>query len=180
ALRQIFPAGKEYFHFIIGNFGQYVTFFVIGIVAARRDWINSLPSGVSRFWRFSLAVLIPLPFVIIVKGGVIENGTDILTTGVSWQFYAFGFWQMFFCVAMMITLLRVFRNRVIGKTVWSRDAYAAYIIHPLTTIPYALLAMGLDVSPFLKFGIVGICGIITSFAVSRFVVRKLPFVRELL
>jgi len=180
ALRQLFPAGREFFHFIIGNYAQYIVFFIGGIFAARRGWIETIPQNAAYFWRLSLLILIPAVFLILIGGGALDNGTDIFTTGVSWQFYTFTFWQIFFCTAMIITLLLIFKRRFNTKNIWSNDSYAAYIIHPLTTIPYALLIMHLEVSPLIKFIFVSICGIVTSFAVSRFIVRRMPLLKDIL
>jgi peptidoglycan/LPS O-acetylase OafA/YrhL len=161
---------------------QYASLYVLGLVAARKGWLTSLPTSLGRTW---LAVGIAL-------AGVMWLG---LVPGFSWlwPYFAGGglsveaatraVWEAFLCVGMCAGLLVFFRDRLNGQTPLLRslaaDTYGVYLFHVpvLVALSYALGPAPLP--PLAKFAIVSVAGVtLTTLLVEP--LRRLPVLRRIL
>ncbi len=149
---------------------QYASMFVLGLVAMRRNWLRRLPASVGYAW-LGLAVALAL---------LVYVGRPLgLSLG---MFYVP--WQAFVCTSMCVGLLVLFREHVNGHNPLSEtlaaNAYAVYIIHfpVVVAFQHALDPIGLH--PLLATVIVAILAVPTSFAVSHYGLRKLPYVDKVL
>jgi len=64
-------------------------------------------------------------------------------------------------------------------SVLSDSAYTVYIIHVLVVVGLQFSLVSLAVTPFIKFALVTLFGIILSFVLSH-LIKKLPFTKRIL
>ena len=112
-----------------------------------------------------------------------EGDLAPLMGGVHWQSLAYSVWEQFMCVAMVISLLVWFRNRLNRQgrlaRAMSAAAYAAYVLFAPLIVLLALVLSGIRLNMVLKFVLVSPVAVILCFAVGYYV-RKLPFARGIL
>lgn len=146
-----------------------LSLFIVGMLAARRDWVTRFPSRSGRAW---LAVGLVLSafwyaFRLAFPAGVEAN--EVLVGAL------FTLWESFLCVGMCIGLTVLFRDlwnsqgELIKK---AADAqYSTYIFHIGVVLLFQWLAVPLAVPPFLKFLLVSLFAVPVSFLVG-YTVRK--------
>ncbi|MFF0680592.1 acyltransferase [Streptomyces tendae] len=156
---------------------QYVTFFALGVVAARQNWLERFDAGVGRVWLGVGATGVALLFLVGPDSNRFgPGGADVPSA--SWAAY-----ESLLCVALCVGLLTLFRELVQGSTPWSREmaanSYAVYIIHlpVVVAMQYGLADRGLSAA--------GSCFVVFVLAVpSAFLLaaglRRLPAVRRVL
>ncbi|WP_049569771.1 acyltransferase family protein [Nonomuraea sp. SBT364] len=124
---------------------QYVSMFVVGLVAYRRGWFESLPrrAGRAGFAVAGASSVVCLPVLGMTTGAVTEAVTAT--------------WEIVFAVGMIIGLVVLFRERFAGQgprgRFLSEHAYTVYVIHPpvLVAVGYAL--SGLQAAAIVKFAL---------------------------
>ena len=94
------------------------------------------------------------------------------------------FWEAFMCVSMCIALLAFFKNRFnsqspIAKAL-ANNSFTVYLIHLPIVIFLQYLLIGVSTDSLIKFVIVGALGVILSFAISHYVIRRLPYAKYIL
>jgi peptidoglycan/LPS O-acetylase OafA/YrhL len=85
---------------------------------------------------------------------------------------------------MCIALLALFKNRFnsqdpIAKTL-SDNAFTVYLIHIPIIVLLQYMLVGVAIDPLIKFAIVGAIGVPLVFAISHFVIRRLPYAKYIL
>ncbi len=165
-------------------FPQYICLFIVGIVAYRRNWLTRIDDAMGRLWLCVALVLIVILFpALFVLGGALTGDTDSFTGGLHWQCLAYALWEQSLCMAMIITLLLLFRRRLnrqgkLAKAM-SASAYTAYIIHAPIVVLVTLAIRNITLYPLLKFALTGLVCVPLCFALGN-VVRKLPLARRIL
>ncbi|WP_345561904.1 acyltransferase family protein [Nonomuraea rosea] len=120
---------------------QYASMFVLGCVAHRRGWFESLPARAGRlgFAAAGLSTAVLLPAAVLTGGAVSQA--------------AMALWESAFAVSLIIGLLVLFRERFGGqgpRGKWLSDhAFTVYIIHPVV-----LVALGYALRPLAAIAIV--------------------------
>ena len=165
---------------------QYLSFFIVGTVAYRRDWFRTLPGkmGVVGFVTAILAslILFPLAFASVFSGEIhfLGNGT--------WQSAAYALWDTIFAVGMCLASITFFRRFFNGESKFgsflSQQSYAVYLIHIPIIIFLAYVLRGIDFGgihfgPLLKFGLLTIIVVPICFVVA-WLIRKIPGVSRVL
>ncbi|MFI6768605.1 acyltransferase family protein [Streptomyces sp. NPDC050355] len=151
---------------------QYASFFVLGVLAYRRGWAQSLPRVAGRvgFALATVATLAYLPFVITVD-------TATLVGHGSWQSLITAAWESTFAVGMVLGLTVVFRERLNrqGATAafLSRHAFAVYVLHAPVLVGLGLAFRWLHAPAAAKFALVAALAVPLCWAVA-YVVRRLP------
>jgi len=185
--RIIIPMGKEVLDFpTLSYLPQYLSFFILGMVAYRRNWFRTLPSsmGVAGFVTALVAGVLLFPLALsgslfslalTESAGFVGNGT--------WESAVYALWDSIFAVGMILAAVTFFRRffspeRSLG-TFLSQQSYAVYIIHIPIVVFIGIALKGIDLGPFLKFGIAAVIVIPTCFAVA-YVIRKIPGVSRVL
>ena len=88
------------------------------------------------------------------------------------------------CVSACIALLAFFRDRfnAPGPIVKSLagDTFTVYLIQLPVVIILQYLLIGINIDTFFKFLIVGALGVFFSYAISHFVIRRLPYAKQVL
>jgi glucan biosynthesis protein C len=163
---------------------QYISFFILGIVAYRRSWLLSIPDSMGRVGLAAalITTLFLLPTALIV-GAPTDPTQALFTGGPYWQAFVYALWEAISCVGMSLGLLTLFRKRfnrqgAAGRFL-SAQAYAVYIIHAPVIVGLAYVLGGFRIYPLLKFALVALIAIPLCF-VCAYLLRRLPFARSVL
>ena len=120
-VRLWWPAGfqPKPFNVPLGYLPQYVSLYVLGIVAYRRNWLFTLTPRMGRNWS-----LIALLATLLIFGGVVlpsvlselgAAGTQqagyALAGGFNWVAFGYALWEAFLVVGVGMGLLVLFRER---------------------------------------------------------------------
>lgn len=156
---------------------QYLSFFIIGIIAFRRDWLRLIPNSMGKvgFLVALVATLVLFPLALNGKTAFLGHG--------SWQSAVYALWDSTFSVGIclgLITLFRRFFNQQgrAGRFL-SRQAFTVYIVHAPVIVFLALALRGMHPEHLLKFVLAALLGVPLCFVVA-FLVRKLPFASKIL
>ena len=161
-------------------FAQYIALFIIGLVAYRRNWLQSLPERTGRLW-LGIGILMILLFLPMVVAGGME--IEPFLGGLHWQALTYALWESFECLGLCIGLIYLFR-RYANHQGWlahflSRNAYGAYIIHGVVITLIALGLRNLALYPLLKWFLVSLVAVPLSFWLSSLLL-KIPCVARVL
>ena len=186
-LRFIIPIGKEVLDFpTLAYLPQYLSLFVVGTVASRRNWFRTLPPsmGVVGFVTVLVATVFLFPLALSGQlfalelsepAGFVGNGT--------WQSAVYALWDTIFAVGMILAAITFFRRffNVESKfgSFLSQQSYAVYIIHVPIVVFIGIALMGIELGPFLKFGLAAVIAIPVCFAIA-YILRKIPGVSRVL
>ncbi len=185
------PAGwvLQPFNLPAGYLPQYVSLYVLGIVAYRRNWFFKLTPRMGRDWS-----LIALMATLIIFGGLVvpsflqaagAAGTQqagyALAGGFNWGAFGYALWEAFVVVGVGIGLLVLFRQRWNHQGRVARSlaptVYLVYLIHPVVLVGFAYAFHVVALYPLLKWGIAVLITIPLCFLVSL-VIRKIPLVNR--
>jgi len=165
-------------------FPQYICMFIVGIVAYRRNWLTRIPDAMGRLWLCLAVVMIVIVFpALFTLGGAIKGNITPFIGGLHWQCLAYAVWEQIAGVAIIISLLVLFRKYLNqqGKLAQaaSASAYTAYIIHGPIVILVALAIRSITLYPLLKFALAVLISTPSCFALAS-IIRKLPLARRIL
>ncbi len=187
-VRIIIPLGKSVSEFpTLAYLPQYLSFFVLGAVASRHNWFRILPGsmGVAGFVAALVAgvLLFPLAFSGRLFSLEITPALDNTWGGGHWQSAIYALWDSIFAVGVilgLITLFRRFFNRqgAFGRFL-SQHGYAVYIIHIPVIVFLAYALRGIALGGLLKFLVLSVIVLPTSFVVA-YIVRKMPVASRVL
>ncbi len=169
----------------LGYLLQYVCFYVLGIVAYRRNWLYKLTPRMGRDWAV-IALLATLPFFGLVLPYVAITGRQAVIEmlgGWHWLSLVYELWESFVIVGVCLGLLALFRQRLNhqGKLAkgLAASAYTVYLIHPVVLVGFAYAFHVVALYPLLKFGIAVLITLPLCFLISG-VIRKIPLVNRAL
>lgn len=187
-VRMVIPLDQTIFQFpSLAYLPQYLSFFVVGIVAARRDWFRTLPTtmGAVGFAAAVVAsvILFPLAFSGQPFSLALSPALDNAMGHGHWQSAVYALWDTILAVGLCLGFITLFRRvakvqRRFGRFL-SQHSYAVYVIHiPIIVfVTYGLRAVTL--APLLKFGLASVILVPVCFAIA-YVIRKLPLVSKVL
>jgi peptidoglycan/LPS O-acetylase OafA/YrhL len=187
-VRTRIPIGKEVGDFpTLAYLPQYLSFFVVGIIAYWRDWLRRLPSSMGVLGLVlalvAAVVLFPLAFSGRMFSLELTEGLTNAMGGGHWQSAVYTLWDSLFAVGMclfLITLFRRFFNEEcsLGRCL-ARQSFAVYIIHiPLIVfITYAM--RGIDLPSLPKFGLASAIVVPACFIVA-YILHRIPGVSRIL
>lgn len=162
----IIPLPMEPAHYL-----QYVMMFVVGILASRIRWLESI-SKATGFLSLVIGCLLALG-IYLRDGG---EWNDFVT---QW----FGIYESFLCVFLSIGLLWLFREYGSWHNkFWqwcAAQAYGAYIVHLLLMIALQYAVDGIWMGAFGKFMFIGVVTTIASFGLT-WLLRMIPGVKKVL
>ncbi|MBW4655769.1 MAG: acyltransferase family protein [Kaiparowitsia implicata GSE-PSE-MK54-09C] len=167
----------------IAHLPQYLSLFVIGIIAYHHDWFRRMPTQRGWVWLgIGLAAALLRYGYALTRNQLFENRL-IAGGGWDWRSLVWSTWEATICVGLCVGLLVFFRERVNGQGKWGRilsaNAYTVYLIHILVIIAVQFLVAPVLIPPLLKFFFVTLVGIPLCFLIGHYV-RKLPFARLVL
>jgi hypothetical protein len=186
-VRIIIPMGKEVLDFpTLGYLPQYLSLFVVGTIAYRRNWLRTLPGSMGVVGFVTALVATILLFPLALSGSLFS--LELLDPAVfvgngTWQSAAYALWDSTFAVGMVLAAITFFRRFFneesrFGKFL-SQQSYAVYIIHTPIVVLIAIAMKGVDLGPLLKFGLAALIVVPTCFVVA-YIIRRIPGVSRIL
>ncbi len=173
------PLGFQPAHFL-----QYVALYIIGLIAARNNWIETFPVTNNRFWILAASVLVLLcfPALYIFK---LVTGVELsaFRGGTGWPSLMTAIWEQLTGFSMIMALAGSFKKhdkpigRATGKLV--RASFAVYIIHPLVLVLMSLCALFWPVATEIKLFVVAPVAVGLSYLCGMFLVKIPGFGRVL-
>lgn len=186
-MRIVIPMGKTVLGFpTLAYLPQYLSFFVLGAIASRHDWLRRLSRSMGvvgiTIALLAFVSLFPLAlsgrmfsFALTEPAGFVGNGT--------WQSAVYALWDSIFAVGMSTGAITLFRRFFNGKTKFgsflSLHSYTVYIIHTPIIVFVAIALKGIQLTSLLKFGLAAIIVTPICFAVA-YIIRKLPLASKIL
>jgi len=164
---------------------QYLSFFVLNIIASRRNWFRTIANKTGGIGLIMALVVTVLLFPIALSGLPLRltgTGSDFVGNG-HWQSAVYALWDSIFAVGMclgLITLFRRFLDRPgrLGRFL-SQQSFTVYIIHAPVIVLLAVSLKGIQLQPLLKFGLAAAIGVPLCFVVAH-IVRRIPLVSRIL
>lgn len=148
-----------------------LSFFVIGALACRHDWLRRFPSRAGYAWLMAGLLLGALWCVYVLMSPApvsIPSGAAGLP---------FAVWESLLCVAMCIGLVVLFRDWADVRTPWlaefSRSQYLAYVLHIAPVLALQAAALTLPISPLAKFLLVTVLAVPLTFLLASLLRRPL-------
>jgi glucans biosynthesis protein C len=172
----------------VAQLPQYLSFYLLGVIAYRRNWFAELSPRMGRDgWRIALVALLGFLLMAVLVmtfgGGAGMQRFDAYRGGLHWQALVEAVWEAFLLVGVCLGSLVLFRQR------WNRQgrlakglaasSYTVYLIHPLVIVSVASAFSAVVLYPLLKFGIAVLIVLPLSFLVAL-VLRKLPLAKRIL
>jgi glucans biosynthesis protein C len=153
----VYPIGTSAISLILCFFVAYIFMFLLGIIAHRKNIFESISHKIAKKW-FAAAFVIGLPlWILIMHFGINRNNLQDSAAIGGWNLPAFGyaFWESFFCIAIIIGLVGIFKNKFNTKNSLQRflsaNAFAVYVFHPLPVVTASILLKNVDILPIFKF-----------------------------
>ncbi|MCP4614657.1 MAG: acyltransferase family protein [Planctomycetes bacterium] len=164
-------------------FPQYIGLFIIGIIAYRRNWLVCIPETMGKFWLFIAIIFVVVGFPVLFMLGGAPDNVPLFMGGLHWQCFAYALWEQFTGVAIIISMLYLFRKWVnrqgrVSKAM-SASSYTAYIIHAPIVIFVAIVMRNIHLYPILKFALAVLIAVPLCFALGNFI-RQLPLAKRIL
>ena len=168
----------------VAYFPQYLSFFCLGIVAFRGNWLQTIPSSMGK-WGLVAAIVVTFTLFPVALIGVGAASPPPLFGSGHWQSGVYALWDSTYAVGFFLALIIFFRrflNRQ-GKLakLLSQHSYTVYIIHPLILVwlAIALRGVNLDDVILLKFALLAVIAVPVCFAVA-YLIKKIPLVSRVL
>jgi len=158
---------------------QYLGFFVVGVVAYRRNWLQTLPGSMGVVGFVAAVVAFVLLFPVAFFGGL--EGQFL--GGGHWQSAVYTLWDSIMAVGLSLGVLVLFRRVFNGSGRFGKfladQSYAVYIIHSPIIVGLAVALRDTGLENMLKFVLVAGIGVPLSFAGAA-VIRRVPLVSRIL
>ena len=189
-VRLWWPAGFQPppFNLPLGYLPQYISLYVIGIVAFRRNWFFTLTPRMGRDWSL-IALLATLIFAGLAFSSMMQGaraaGTHTagyaIAGGFSWLALCYALWESFVVVGVGMGLLVLFRERLNHQGRLTKelaaDVYTVYLIHPVVLVGFAYAFHVVALYPLLKWAIAVGVTIPLCFLISSGI-RRIPLVNR--
>ena len=184
SIRLFQPIGTSVANLQLCFFASYIALFLLGLHAGERRWLESFPEQQGMNWfTVVLAAGIPAWFVITVAGGA-PRGEYLFVGGLTWQSFAYAFWESFVAIGFSLGLIAFFRkflNVENGFTrLLSQNSFGIYMFHAPILITISLLLRSWHGAPLLKFAVVVPIAYAATLAVSSLILRRIPGLRAVL
>src|SRR6266516_7426326 len=169
----------------VGYLPQYMSLYILGLVAYRRNWFFELSPRMARSWSL-IALIATLIFVGLVFPSMMQAAGSAgtrqagyaLAGGFNWLAFGYALWEYFVVVGVCIGLLVLFRQR------WNRQGklakelaasvYTVYLIHAPVLVGFAYAFHVVALYPLLKFCIAVLITIPLCFLISS-LIRRIPY-----
>ncbi|MBI9046160.1 MAG: acyltransferase family protein, partial [Anaerolineaceae bacterium] len=186
--RMLIPIGKTVWGFpSLAYLPQYLSFFILGIIAYRKDWLRKIPTAMGNAGFVSALVSGVFLFTLAFSGNIFSFAlTPALENAMGnghWQSAVYAAWDSIFAVGLSLGLITLFRrlfNRPSGfGNFLAQHSYTVFIIHIPIIVFIAYLMRGFNLESLLKFGLTSIVAVPVCFAIAA-IIRKIPFVTKVL
>lgn len=178
ALRTVLPIGYVLAipGFQIPFFPQYIALFIVGLIAYRSNWIQSMPKSAGQLWgKISVGLLLVFPVIVVT--GTYAGGLGSFAGGWTWQAAAYAFWEQMFCIAVSVGLIVWFREKFNTQNRFTKalaeSSYGAYLIQAPILVYLAIALQNVEMPLLLKFAIVSPFAVGLCFG-TAYLLRKIP------
>lgn len=155
-VRIIFPVGwvLEPVGFQLGHFPQYIALFIVGLLAAKNNWLDKLSDKTGRdLKKASRLCLLLFPIFFIIKFNL-NTPSSWFSGGFHWEALLYAVWEQCIGISILTTLLIKGKKRWNESSVMftklSRSSFAVYIFHPLVIVGFTLALRNWAVEPAIK------------------------------
>ena len=152
----------------------HFTYFLLGITAYKNHWFEQ--GRLTNHARAKGICLAALVVLFLVAKNQMQNGPDHLE-----QFYGLVFWFVlnFLCITALGFFLslcfRYMAEPTRFNTVMAKNSYNIYLSHYIFIIIFQLALLPVGWMPsLLKFMVISVFGLLSSFAASHYLVQKRP------
>ena len=180
-IRLVYPIGTAVANLQFCYFSAYVVTFAAGVIAGTCRGFERIGARAGKRWLVAAFGLgLPLWLVALVAGGALEGRMEV---NGGWHLSAllYALWESFFCVAFIVALLGIAREKFNFQTPWMRfladNTFGVYVFHALVLVLVSLALKPLDWSTVPKFALVSLVALGGSFLFA-WVVRLLPPLRR--
>lgn len=187
AMRLVLPVGEalRVLNIQPAHVSHYVFAFYVGVLAYRGDWFRRLTREQGRRWGWIALGVLPLLFVIMILGGVLESD-EILAKflgGLHWQSLVYAVWETLMMVGVIVFLLYFFRERFnqagsVAK-IMAASVFTVYIIHQTVLYFLNTLFLPASIPTIVKFILVALIAVPLCFLLS-IPIRKIPYADRVL
>jgi len=178
-IRFVLPLGKTVLQFpSLYDLPEYVSFFCIGAIAARRNWLPTIPASMGRVGLLAAFMSTLILFPIALTG--LGHGVSAGFVGAGhWHSAVYGLWEAIYAVGLVLALVSWFRHSFARgsrlSTALARQSFAVYVIHvPIVVILTASLR-GAALEDLLRFGLLAVVAVPVCFVLA-FLIRRVPLV----
>lgn len=178
-IRFVLPLGKTVLQFpSLYDLPEYVSFFCIGVVAARRNWLHTITGTMGKIGLLA-SVLSTLFLFPIALTGLGKGVSGAFAGAGHWQSAVYGLWEAIYAVGLLLGLITSFRHYLdrTGRltTMLARQSFAVYVVHFPIVVILAAALRNVDLEGLVRFGLQAIIAIPVCFAVA-YVIRRVPLV----
>jgi surface polysaccharide O-acyltransferase-like enzyme len=184
AIRLIYPIGTSVINLQFCFFAVYISMFLAGIIAYRKSILENINYSMAKKWFLTALTLgIPL-WIVVVYYGVNKTGLQYSAILGGWNFLALGYalWESFFCVAIIIGLIGIFKKRFNTQNTLQKflsdNAFGVYVFHPVVVVTTSILLKNVSIYPILKFVVVVFITVPLSFIFAA-LIRKVRILQKL-
>lgn len=184
-VRIIFPIGwvLQPVGFQLGHFPQYIVLFILGLIASRNKWLDTLNykqgKRMAAIAACIVTIIFPLFYVLLTW---LKFPSKYFSGGFHWPSLLYALWEQLTGLCIITALL------CIGKQRWnkasafssklSRSAFAVYIFHPLVIISISLAIKDWGIDSALKLLVVAPLAVVFSFLLGSVIV-SIPGVKRI-
>jgi glucans biosynthesis protein C len=183
-IRLYYPIGTSVINLQFCFFAADTLMFLMGTIAYRENIFENLSYQTAKKWLIAAFVFgIPL-WVLVTYFGFSKNGLQYSAMTGGWNFSAFGYalWESFFCVAIIIGLIGIFKKKFNTQNALQKflsdNAFGVYVFHPLTVVGTSVLLKNVTFYPVLKFIVVVLITVPASFMFAA-LIRKVRIFHKL-
>ena len=184
-VRIVFPVGLvlEPVGFQLGHFTQYISLFIIGILAARNNWLDQLTDQTGKYLKRSIGLFLlffPVFFLIRAK---LDMPVSWYSGGFHWQSLLYAVWEQCIGLSIIVVFLTKGRkswNHTSGlRTKLSRSNFVVYIFHPLVIVGLTLMIRNWQIDPAFKFIIIAPIIVVASYVLGALLLQ-IPGIKKIL
>jgi hypothetical protein len=163
-------------------FVQYVFLFVLGIVAYKNNWLDSITFKTGKKWFLfaQLIIFIAFPAVFILGGSFDE--AELFMGGATWQSAGYAILEQLLGFSLIIGLLGIAKKLANRQGDFARQlsdsAYGVFVFHAPVIVAIGLIFKSWQTTPLLKFITLAPVALTACFFLA-WLVRKIPGVRKI-
>ena len=172
-----------FYNLQLGKFAQYIILYSAGIFAFKNNLLENVSYNSGKLWlKLALFIGIPVWIILLAFGGALKGNIDSFFGGMHWQSVAIALWESFYCVAISVGLLGIFRKKYNSQGMFvnfiSKNAFGVYVFHSPIIVFIASFFSGLIMYPLLKMVLMALICIPVCFLIIYFI-RKIPVCERL-
>lgn len=173
----------EWIHLQIGTSPQYISFFILGILCYRYNWLHQFTPQMGRYWlKIAIFCALFIPILTILSGAI-DKGATILLGGVAWPAFLYAMNEM--CLGTAISIVILSRSQLKWNhhgnlaRFLSQNAFTVYIFHAIFVVGFALLFREINWYPMLKWLLLCVAAVVSSYLFA-WLFRKIPGISKIL